>query len=121
MTNTFGPYTPIRKAGSTYYVSGQVPVGASQHTPSSVAEQTSVVLDNMRACIESEGLSMNDVVKITIYLKNMDDFAAVNEVYQTYFQPPRPARSCVEVSDLPHIADTGLLVEMDAIVHKDMS
>ncbi|MCA9331065.1 RidA family protein [Candidatus Saccharibacteria bacterium] len=118
MSQTFGPYTPVRKAGDTYYVSGQVGVRADKTASADVSGQTHEVLENMKRCLEEVGLTMDDVTKVTIYLTDMADFAAVNEVYQTYFEPPRPARACVQVAGLPNVANTPLLVEMDAVAHK---
>jgi 2-iminobutanoate/2-iminopropanoate deaminase len=72
----------------------------------------------MRDYLHEANLAMNDVVKVTIYLKHIADFAAINDVYQMFFEVPRPARACIEVSDLPHVGDKPLLVEMDAIAYK---
>lgn len=121
MSQTFGPYTPVRKAGGTYYVSGQIGVRPDKTAAADVTGQTQQVLENMKHCLEDTGLTMGDVAKVTIYLTDMADFAAVNEVYQTYFEPPRPARACVQVAGLPNVADIPLLVEMDAVAYKEVT
>lgn len=119
---TYGPYTPVRKAGDTYFVSGQIGIDAETQTAdASIERQTHQVMQNLRACLNESGLAMDDVVKVTIYLKDIAAFATVNEIYQTYFNPPRPARACVEVSDLPHVGDVPLLVEMDAVAYKEQA
>lgn len=116
---TYGPYSPIRQAGNNYFVAGQVGINpttkkASQH----IAGQTRQTLENLQALLRAYGLRMDDVVKVTIYLKNMDNFAAMNEVYLAYFQEPRPARACVEVAGLPKLAKYPLLIEIEAIAYK---
>ena len=114
---TFGPYSPIRQADDVYFVSGQVGVDpATKQAAESVAEQTKQVLENMRSLLEAKGLSMQDVVKTTIFVTDMGDFAAVNEVYVTYFAEPRPARATVAVAELPRVAgDVPIKVEIEAI------
>ncbi len=119
MTTTFGPYSAIRWAGSSFFVSGQVGVDpATKHASSDVADQTRQALTNMKSVVESAGMTMNDVVKTTIFVHNIDDFAAINSVYETFFEPPRPARSTVEVAALPRLANTPLLVEIEAVGYR---
>lgn len=117
---SFGPYSPIRKAGDAYYVSGQVGVNPETKTASSdVSEQTRRVLENMRAVLQTEGLSMNDVVKCGIFVTDIGDFAKVNAVYETFFEAPRPARSTVCVNELPRVAgNTPILIEIDAVAYR---
>jgi 2-iminobutanoate/2-iminopropanoate deaminase len=119
-TTTYGPYSPVKKAGSFYFVAGQVGVDAETKTaPSAVAAQTHQALKNLEVVLKAVGLRLHDVVKTSIFLKDMCDFAAVNQVYVAYFNEPRPARSCVAVVELPRIiAGTDLLVEIEAIAHK---
>jgi 2-iminobutanoate/2-iminopropanoate deaminase len=121
--NTFGPYSPVRKHGTIYYISGQVGVNPNTHTASeSVSEQTDQTLQNLGTALASAGLTYNDIVKTTLYLTDMDTFDAVNEVYVGYFNEPRPARTTIGVSSLPRVAgDTKLVFEMDAIAVKAAS
>lgn len=116
---TYGPYSPIRKAGSHYFISGQVGINPeTKQASASVTEQTAQLFENMRAVLGQAGLTFHDVVKTTVFLKNMSDFTAMNEIYLTYFAAPRPARSCVEVARLPVLADEALLVEIEAVAYK---
>jgi len=114
---TFGPYSPIRQAGEMFFISGQVGVDmATKLAQEDVRAQTAKVLDNMAAVLAAEGLSLKDVVKTTIFVTDMSDFAAVNEVYMQRFPEPRPARSTVAVKELPRIAtNCPVVVEMEAI------
>lgn len=119
MSDTYGPYQPIRKAGKLYFVSGQVGIDAHMgQAPSDTAGQTRHALINLKNLLENNGLDINSTVKTTVYLKNMDDFAAMNDTYMTFFKDPRPARTTVEVSGLPRLADNELLVEIEAIVYQ---
>jgi 2-iminobutanoate/2-iminopropanoate deaminase len=118
---TFGPYSPVRRAGQTYYISGQIGADIVTKTvPTDIEAQTHLALQNMRTVLASAGLDMDDIVKTTIFLANMADFAAMNAVYETYFEVPRPARSTVAVKSLPQVAgDTTLLVEIEAVAYKE--
>ena len=119
MKTTFGPYSPIKQASDLYFVSGQVGMNkATKHAPKDVKSQTSQALVNMQTILEDNDLSMDDVVKTTIFLTNMGDFAAVNEVYEGFFAAPRPARSTVAVKELPRLASSALLVEIEAVAYK---
>ena len=111
-----GPYSQAIRVGEMLYTSGQV--GLDPETGAMVAggitEQTTRVLDNLKAVLAEAGLEMDDVVKTTVFLKNMSDFAAMNDVYRQYFAPEgsvAPARSTVAVAGLPKDA----LVEIEAI------
>ena len=117
---TFGPYTPVRSAGGTFYTSGQVGVHPeTKKAPQDIADQTERALLNLEAVLRTEGLSLNDVIKTTIYLTDMSDFAAMNDIYQQRFDAPRPARTTVGVAELPRVAgDTKLLVEIEAVAQK---
>lgn len=123
MTQTFGPYTPIRKVGDFYFVSGQIGVNlADMSANQDVKTQTSQALDNMSQLLETQGLAMDHVVKTTIFVTDMNDFKEVNQVYETYFHSPRPARSTVQVAGLPKVAgDTVLKVEVEAVAYKEPS
>ncbi len=115
----YGPYSPVRKAGDYYFISGQVGINpATKQAASSVKAQTRQVLANLDVLLISQGLSRADVIKTTVFLKNMQDFAVCNELYTDFFPEPRPARSCVEVSSLPAITATPLLIELEAVAYK---
>lgn len=116
----FGPYRTIVRAGDLYFISGQVGVNpATKTAPSDISGQTRQVLENMRSVLESACLIMDDVQKTTIFLRNINDFETVNQIYCEYFGEPRPARSCVEVARLPSVAkDNELLVEIEAVAYK---
>ncbi len=107
-----GPYNQGTKANGMVFSSGQLPIDMSTgEMPENIAEQTHESLKNVMAIIEAGGLTAKDIVKVTVYLKDMNDFAAMNEVYATFFENEAPARVCVEVARLPKDA----LVEIDAI------
>lgn len=115
--NTYGPYSPVRQAGDLYFVSGQVGIDpATKQAAKDIEAQTRQTLDNLLRVLEEHSLTADNVVKTTIYLKHMNDFAAVNEIYMTYFNEPRPARATVEVAGLPQLAKHELLVEIEAVV-----
>ena len=108
-----GPYSQAVKAGGMVFISGQIPIDpkTGMVVQSDIKTQTKLVMENTKAIITSAGCAMSDIVKATIYLKNMSDFAAVNEVYGNYFPVDPPARATVEVSRLPK----DVAVEMDFI------
>ena len=117
---TFGPYSPLRRAGSLYFTSGQVGFNANTNTvDKNITQQTISALDNLAQTLQTQGLTLNDVVKTTVYLTNINDFEAMNKVYVDYFEPPRPARSTVAVQSLPKVsAKVPLLVEIEAVATK---
>lgn len=108
-----GPYSQAIKAGDLLFVSGQIPLDAAtgELIRSGVADETKKVLDNMKAILEAAGGGLGDVVKTTIFLKDMNNFGVVNEVYGTYFPQPFPARATVEVARLPRDVN----VEIEAV------
>ena len=108
-----GPYSQAIEADGFVFVSGQIPLipATGELVDGSVEVQTARVLENLKAILEAAGSSMEDVVKTTVYITNMDDFAKVNGIYGRYFEANPPARVCVEVSKLPK----GALVEIDVI------
>jgi 2-iminobutanoate/2-iminopropanoate deaminase len=110
-----GPYSPAVGAGDYLFVSGQVALDTGGkivgYTPK---DQARKALENLGATLQAAGLSLDDVVKTTIFLKDMDEFAAVNEVYGEFFSEPYPARSTVEVARLPK----DLHVEIEAIAYR---
>ncbi len=120
MTHAFGPYTPIRQAGDLLFVSGQVGVNPDNNVaPKDIAGQTERALLNLENVLRKSGAELNDVVKTTVFLTDMDNFAAMNEAYERRFDSPRPARSAVAVRELPRVGgDTELLVEIEAVALK---
>ena len=117
--NTYGPYSPARRAGDLLFISGQVGIHPDDATCSTdIAEQADQALSNLQATVRAEGAELRDVVRTTVYLTDMKNFAAMNSVYETYFPSQGPARSTVGVRDLPHLAPTPLLIEIDAVVYK---
>ena len=108
-----GPYEQAIKAGDFVYTSGQIPLDlkTGNLVDGGIKEQTRQVLENLRAVLEAAGTSLDRVVKATVFLKNMADFGAMNEVYGEYLDNAKPARSTVAVADLPR----GALVEIDFI------
>ncbi len=107
------PYSQAIRAGELVFVSGQVALTpiSSELAGSGVAEQTEQVLANLRAILEAAGSGLDRVVKTTVYLRNLGDFQAMNDVYRRHVGEVPPARATVEVSALP----SGALVEIDAI------
>ncbi|AFK22363.1 RidA family protein [Pyrococcus sp. ST04] len=112
-----GPYSQAIKAGNFLFIAGQIPIDpeTGELVKGDIKEQTRRVLENIKAILEAAGYSLEDVVKVTVYLKNMDDFAAMNEVYSEYFGESKPARAAIEVSRLPK----DVLVEIEAIAYKE--
>ncbi len=107
-----GAYSQAVVTGNLVFVSGQIPLDSvSSDIPEGIAEQTKLCLENLKAILLEAGSSLDNVVKCGIFVKNMDDFSSINNIYQTYFSKPFPARFVVEVSALPR----GVLIEMDAI------
>lgn len=110
-----GPYSQAVSFGNTLYVSGQLPIDpATGIMDSSVEKQAEQALTNIRNIAESAGFRMDDAVKLTLFIKNLNDFSIINEVYSKFFSEPYPARSCVEVSAIPKGAE----LEIDAIFIK---
>jgi 2-iminobutanoate/2-iminopropanoate deaminase len=112
-----GPYSQAVRAGQLLFVSGQVPLdpATGQMVEGDIAAQTRRVFDNLAAVLKAGGRSFADVVRTTVFLADMNDFAAVNEVYGTYFTEPYPARATVQVARLPKDAR----VEIDVIASFD--
>ena len=111
-----GPYSQAVKAGNLLFVSGQLPIDpATGAFPEGIKAQTNQSLSNVKAILEAAGLTMDSVVKTTVFLSDMNNFAAMNEVYATFFSEGNyPARSAVEVARLPKDA----LVEIEVIATK---
>ena len=109
-----GPYVQAVDLGDLVFTSGQIPVNpATNAVPSDIVAQTRQSLENVKAIIEQAGLTAADIVKTTVFVKDLNDFAAVNTEYERFFKenhhPNFPARSCVEVAQLPK--DVGLEIE----------
>ncbi|SER29181.1 2-iminobutanoate/2-iminopropanoate deaminase [Gracilibacillus ureilyticus] len=111
-----GPYSQAIDAGDLVFVSGQIPLNPEtmEVVEGDIAKQTEQVMNNLQAVLTEAGLSFANVVKFTIYITNMDDFATINEAYAKFLKEPYPARATVEVSKLPK----GVGVEMDVIAKK---
>lgn len=111
-----GPYSQGISACNLTITSGQVPIDPATGAvvEGGIAEQTRQSLTNVQAVLAAAGLTMDNVIKTTVFLKNMNDFAAMNEVYATFFTGNPPARSAVEVARLPK----DVLVEIEAIAFK---
>jgi 2-iminobutanoate/2-iminopropanoate deaminase len=107
------PYSQAIKAGGFVFVSGQLALrpGEKELTGGEIGAQTEQVLANLRAILEEAGSSLDQLVKTTVFLQNLDDFAGMNEVYAKHVGSTPPARSTVEVAKLP----SGALVEIEAI------
>jgi 2-iminobutanoate/2-iminopropanoate deaminase len=108
-----GPYSQAIRAGSLLFLSGQIPIdpATGELVSGDIAAQTHRVLKNLGAILEAAGASFEQVVRTTVYLADMNDFAAMNEVYGTYFSSPAPARATVQAARLPRDAR----VEIDVI------
>lgn len=107
-----GPYSQAISAGDFVFTSGQIPVSPADGTvPETVEAQAKLCCENLKAVLKAAGTGLSAVVKTTVYLQSMDDFAAVNAVYASFFKEPYPARSCVEVARLPK----GVRVEIEAV------
>lgn len=110
-----GPYSQAKKVGNFVFTSGQIPVDPSSGKviEGGVDIQAQQVFENVKAVLEASGTKMENVIKATVFLKDMGDFAAMNEVYSDYF-PEKPARSCVQVAKLP--LDVKVEVEVIALI-----
>jgi 2-iminobutanoate/2-iminopropanoate deaminase len=106
-----GPYSQGIQTGSLVFCSGQLPMDLSGKIPLTIAEQTHQSLKNVPAVLEAAGASLRTAVKTTVFLKDMNDFATMNEIYATYFAENPPARSTIEVARLPR----DVLIEIEAI------
>jgi 2-iminobutanoate/2-iminopropanoate deaminase len=111
------PYSQAIKANGLVFVSGQLALvpGGKELVPGGIAEQTEQVLANLRAILEAAGSSLDQIVKTTVFLQNLDDFGGMNEVYARHIGSVPPARSTVEVAKLP----SGALVEIEAVALLD--
>ncbi len=112
-----GPYSQAVKMGSFVFISGQLPIDVKTglFPDCDITSQTEQSLKNLQAILNESGLQMSDVVKTTVFLKDMDDFNGMNKVYSEFFAEPYPARAAVEVARLPKDAK----VEIEAIAYKE--
>ena len=108
-----GPYSQAIKVGNLVYTAGQIPIDpeTGDFVAGGINEQTRQVLQNLQAVLAAVGSSLDQVVKATVFLKNIGDFAAMNEIYAEYLGDAKPARSTVAVAELPR----GALVEIDLV------
>lgn len=111
-----GPYSQAIQVGNLVYTSGQIPIdpATGAFVEGGIKEQTRQSLTNIRAILEEAGLNMGNVVKTTVFMADMNDFADMNSVYAEFFAEPYPARSAVAVKTLPK----GALVEIEVIAEK---
>lgn len=110
-----GPYSQVVIVGDFVYTSGQIPLNpVTGELVTDIKLATKQSMENIKAILEEAGTSLNNVVKTSIFLKDLNDFEAVNEVYGTYFIENKPARSCVQVAKLPKDA----VIEIEAIAVK---
>lgn len=107
-----GPYSQVVKAGGFLFLAGQIPLTSENiMNEGDIIAQTHQVMTNLQAVLEKAGATLNHVVKTTIFLADLNDFEAVNQVYAEYFQEPYPARSTIQAARLPK----GARLEIDAI------
>ena len=110
-----GPYSQAIEVNGMVYTSGVIPVNpATGEIPEGTVAQANQALTNLKNLLEAAGTSLENVVKTTVFIQHMDDFAAINAIYAKYFVNECPARACVEVAKLPK----GVLIEMEAIAVK---
>ena len=110
-----GPYCHAKLAGNTLYTSGQLGlIPATGALPEGVEAQAAQALDNLKAVLAAAGMGVGDVVKTTVFLADINDFAAINAIYAKHFPGEAPARSCVQVAALPK----GALFEIEAVAVK---
>ncbi|MCI5730055.1 MAG: RidA family protein [Eubacterium sp.] len=111
-----GPYSQAVEAGGMVFTSGVIPIvpATGELVEGGIEEQAEQAIGNLKALIEASGAKIEDTVKTVVFIKDMNDFAKVNEIYSRYFNGDCPARSCVEVARLPK----DVLIEIEAIVAK---
>lgn len=107
-----GPYSQSIVSQPFVFLSGQIPLNAETgNMPEGIVEQTKQVFENIKAVLSASDLTLDNIVKTTVFLQDLNDFNAMNEVYKTYFSEPYPARSAVQVAKLPK----GALIEIESI------
>lgn len=110
-----GPYSQAIISGNTVYCSGQIPINPETgEIPEGVANQAHQVFKNIKNLLEAAGTSIDKVIKTSVFIKDMNDFAEINAIYAEYFTEPYPARSCVEVARLPKdvLLETEVIAEL---------
>lgn len=108
-----GPYSQAVRFGNLLFTSGQIPLGLDgQVVEGGIVEQAHQVFKNLQGVLKAAGCNLNDVIKATVFIKDMNQFVALNEVYASYFSDHKPARSTVEVARLPK----DVLVEIELVV-----
>ncbi len=112
---TGAPYSQAIACGDLLFVSGQGPVNpeTGKIVYGDIQQQVRLTLENLKAILEAGGSSLNDVLKVTVFLADMDDFTQINEIYKEYFPEPRPARSCIQAERLPF----DIKIEIEAIAY----
>lgn len=112
-----GPYSQAVKVGPWLFISGQIPIDPATGyvVEGDIEVQTQRVLENIRAILEAANYTLKDVVKVTVYLTDLNDFQGFNKVYSSYFSESPPARTTVQVSALPR----GVRIEIEAIAYKE--
>lgn len=114
------PYSPVRQVGDLYFISGHTGVNISTQTADSdIKVQVAKMFQNLMETLKSSDLGLEHIVKTTLFLTDMGDFADVNEVYATYFSDPKPVRTTVAVRELPRVADIPLKVEIEAVAFRE--
>jgi 2-iminobutanoate/2-iminopropanoate deaminase len=112
-----GPYSQAVRFGNLLFTSGQIPLGLDgQVVAGGIVEQTHQVFRNLQAVLKASGCGLSDVIKATVFIKDMNQFSALNEVYASYFGDHKPARSTVEVARLPR----DVFVEIELVVSVDV-
>ena len=111
-----GPYSQAILAGNLLFVSGQIPFNPAtgEMVQGSIEDETRQCLENGKSILEEAGTTLENVIKATVFIKDMDQFGRINEVYGEYFNAHKPARACVEVARLPK--DVNVEIEMIAVV-----
>lgn len=111
-----GPYSQAIKAGNMVFTSGQLAIDpqTGEFVKDDIKKEARQALENLKAVLEEAGASLNDVVKVTVFIKDMNQFSQINEVYGEYFSEHKPARSCVEVARLPK--DGNVEIEAVAVI-----
>ncbi len=110
-----GPYSQAIEVNGMVFTSGVIPVDPQRGViPATIEEQANQAFSNLKNLIEASGATIDKVIKTTVFIKEMNDFGKINEIYATYFKEPFPARSCVEVARLPK----DVMLEVEAVVAK---
>ncbi len=117
LPDALGPYSHAVISNGFLFASGQIPLDKKGIIPRGIELQTKQVLDNIKILLEDNHLTLSNVVKTTLFIKNMDDFIKINEIYGKYFCDNFPARSCIEVARLPK--DVLIEIEVIAVVATD--